>query len=71
MTHATLESVLKTTAYMCFYIKRHLDYKPFSSPTYRDILKDMDTTKEKDKKEEKESRSRRETTVEDELLAIA
>ncbi|KAJ7847826.1 hypothetical protein B0H14DRAFT_2356983, partial [Mycena olivaceomarginata] len=31
---ASLGSVLASPAYMCFYVKRHLDYKPHTTPSY-------------------------------------
>jgi len=28
------------TAYMCFYVKRHLDYRPHSVPSYATLAKE-------------------------------
>jgi hypothetical protein len=29
------------TAYMCFYVKRHLDYRPHAVPSYATLAKDI------------------------------
>ena len=55
--HASLETVLKSNVYMCFYVKRHLDYKPFSLPTYK-IARENEAVKEREKEKEKERRER-------------
>ena len=55
--HASLETVLKSNVYMCFYVKRHLDYKPFSLPTYK-IARENEAVKEREKEKEKEREKR-------------
>ena len=66
VTHSSLDAVLRSTAYMCFYVKRRLDYKPFSKPTYT-IAHEREAVKEKEKEREKEAARMKE--VEDALLA--
>lgn len=51
---------------MCFYIKRHLDYKPYITPSYI-VAREAEAVKEKEREREKEAALNRE--VEDELLA--
>ena len=65
--HASLETVLKSNVYMCFYVKRHLDYKPFSLPTYK-IARENEAVKEREKEKEKEREKEKE--LEDALLGI-
>ena len=67
MTLSSLDAVLKSTVYMCFYVKRHLDYKPFSLPTYK-IARENEAVKEREKEKEKEATRMRE--VEEALLGI-
>lgn len=52
---------------MCFYVKRHLDYKPFAQPTYK-IAREAEAVKEREKEREKQASRMRE--VEDALLNI-
>ena len=54
-------------AYMCFYVKRRLDYKTVAPPTYK-IARDNEMVKEKEKEKQKEASRMRE--VEDALLGI-
>ncbi|KAK7013991.1 ubiquitin carboxyl-terminal hydrolase [Favolaschia claudopus] len=66
VTAASLGSVLASPAYMCFYVKRHLDYKPYTTPSY--VLKrENEVAREKEIEREKELSSIKE--LEDALLA--
>jgi len=51
---------------MCFYVKRHLDYKPHIPPTYK-VTRETEAVREKKKEMEKEIARMKE--VEDALLA--
>lgn len=51
---------------MCFYVKRHLDYKPFKTPTY---VQTMENEVAREKELEKEKEAARMKEVEDDLLA--
>ena len=62
--HASLETVLKSNVYMCFYVKRHLDYKPFSLPTYK-IARENEAVKEREKEKEKEREKEKDLGKED------
>ncbi|KIJ52615.1 hypothetical protein M422DRAFT_26189 [Sphaerobolus stellatus SS14] len=67
---ATLQECLNSVAYMCFYVKRHLDYKPYQRPSY--VLKretEAVRAKEKELELEKEREAARMREVEDALLA--
>lgn len=66
VTPSTLETALHSTAYMLFYVKRHLDYRPHTMPTYR-LQRDSEAVREKEKEREKEAARMKE--VEDALLA--
>ncbi|KAI0368632.1 cysteine proteinase [Pilatotrama ljubarskyi] len=66
VTHTTLSACLNSQAYMCFYVKRHLDYKPWMTPSYM-LIREQAAAKEKEREREKEAARMRE--VEDELLA--
>lgn len=57
---------MNSQAYMCFYVKRHLDYKPYVTPTYI-VMREQEAVKEKEREREKEAARMKE--VEDELLA--
>ncbi|KAK7466220.1 hypothetical protein VKT23_004942 [Stygiomarasmius scandens] len=53
VTHSTLEACLKSSPYMCFYVKRHLEYKAHVTPTY--ILNHKtEAVKEKEREVERE-----------------
>ncbi|EJD06815.1 cysteine proteinase [Fomitiporia mediterranea MF3/22] len=67
VAHSSLSDVLKSTVYMCFYVKRHLDYKPFTLPTYK-IARENEAVKEREKEKEKEASRLRE--VEEALLGM-
>lgn len=67
---STLEECLGSIAYMCFYVKRHLDYKPFQRPSY--VLKretEAVKAREREMEVEKEKEAARMREVEDALLA--
>ncbi|TDL25569.1 cysteine proteinase [Rickenella mellea] len=66
VTHSTLDAALKSDAYMCFYAKRHLDYKPYTRPSYV-AAREAEAVKEKEKEREMEAARMKE--VEDALLA--
>ncbi|OBZ72012.1 Ubiquitin carboxyl-terminal hydrolase 27 [Grifola frondosa] len=64
--HSTLGACLSSQAYMCFYVKRHLDYKPYIVPSYK-VTREAEAVKEKEREREKEAARMKE--VEDALLA--
>ncbi|KAH9930059.1 uncharacterized protein B0H18DRAFT_160266 [Fomitopsis serialis] len=68
VSHSSLRACLssQSQAYMCFYVKKHLDYKPYVTPSYK-IARAAEAVKEKQREEEKEAARMRE--VEDALLA--
>jgi len=66
VTHSDLAACLNSSAYMCFYIKRHLDYKPDITPTYR-LARETEAIREKEM--EKEKAAAREKELEEALLA--
>ncbi|PCH42519.1 cysteine proteinase [Wolfiporia cocos MD-104 SS10] len=68
VTPSTLGACLasKSQAYMCFYVKRHLDYMPYVTPSYK-ITREAEAVKEKEREREKEAARMKE--VEDALLA--
>ncbi|EKM48547.1 uncharacterized protein PHACADRAFT_202684, partial [Phanerochaete carnosa HHB-10118-sp] len=69
VTHSTLGACLNSQVYMCFYVKRHLDYKPWSTPSYVKT-REKEAVKEKEREREKEAAARmKEREFEDELLA--
>ena len=69
VTHCSLGTVLNTQAYMCFYVKRHLDYKPYEKPSYMKAREaEMIREKEKEKEREKEEAARL-RELDDALLA--
>ncbi|KAI0784536.1 cysteine proteinase [Abortiporus biennis] len=69
VTHTTLGHCLKSQAYMCFYVKRHLDYKPYMTPSYV-VAREAEAVKEKERELEKlEKEAARMKEVEDALLA--
>ncbi|KAJ7881755.1 hypothetical protein B0H14DRAFT_2340180 [Mycena olivaceomarginata] len=53
VTPASLGSVLASPAYMCFYVKRHLDYKPHTTPSYV-LTRETEAVREKEMEREKE-----------------
>ncbi|KAF8512245.1 hypothetical protein JB92DRAFT_3083359 [Gautieria morchelliformis] len=67
---STLQDCLNSVAYMCFYVKRHLDYKPYQRPSY--VLKretEVVRAREREIEMEKEKEAARIREVEDALLA--
>ncbi|KAI0342806.1 cysteine proteinase [Trametopsis cervina] len=68
VTHSTLGACLasQSQAYMCFYVKRHLDYKPYVLPSY---IQAREAEAAKEKEREKEKIRARDREVEDALLA--
>lgn len=55
---------------MCFYVKRHLDYKPNITPTYI-VMREQEAVKEKEREREKEAARLKEVDkdLDEELLA--
>ena len=43
---------------MCFYVKRHLDYKPYVTPSYV-VTREQEAVKEKEREREKEAAAKR------------
>ncbi|PFH51097.1 hypothetical protein AMATHDRAFT_143422 [Amanita thiersii Skay4041] len=66
VTHTTLGACLKSAAYMCFYVKRHLDYKPHMTPSY---VRAREAEAAKERELEKEKEAARIKELEDALLA--
>ena len=66
VTHSTLGACLASQAYMCFYVKRYLHYKPWSTPSY---VKTREAEAVKEKEREREKAAARMREVEDALLA--
>jgi ubiquitin carboxyl-terminal hydrolase 22/27/51 len=67
VTLSTLTQVLQSAdTYMCFYAKKHLEYKPHTVPSY---IRSREAEMEKEMRERKEKDKAREKEVEDELLA--
>lgn len=80
MIHSSLSACLQSSAYMLFYVERHLNYKPNIVPSYirmreneavrekeRELEKERE--KEKGKEREREREREREKELEDALLA--
>jgi ubiquitin carboxyl-terminal hydrolase 22/27/51 len=66
VTLSNLTACLDSNAYMCFYVKRHLDYKPYMKPSYRQA-RDQDIVREQEEEKLKEKARMKE--VEDALMA--
>lgn len=66
VTPSNLGACLNSNAYMCFYVKRHLDYKPYMKPTYR-VTRDNDIVREQEQERLKEMARMKE--VDDALMA--
>ena len=66
VTHSTLGACLASQAYMCFYVKRYLHYKPWQTPSYVKT-REAEAVKEKEREREKAARMRE---VDDALLAV-
>ncbi|KAG1830548.1 hypothetical protein EV424DRAFT_1578450, partial [Suillus variegatus] len=67
VTPSTLSDCLASNAYMCFYVKRHLDYKPYVKPTYL-VAREKDIVREQAMEREKEAARMKE--VDDALIAM-
>lgn len=52
---------------MCFYVKRHLNYRPFAVPTYK-VTRETEAVKEKEMLEKE--KSAREKEIDNALLAV-
>ena len=76
VTHSTLSACLGSQAYMCFYVKKHLDYKPYMTPSYV-LTREQEAVKEKERERERErekeakeaARMREFDNIDEELLA--
>ncbi|KAI0750552.1 cysteine proteinase [Irpex lacteus] len=66
VTHSTLGACLASQAYMCFYVKRHLDYKPYVLPSY---IQAREAEMQKERERELQKQRAMEREVEDALLA--
>lgn len=56
VSHTSLASVLASNAYMCFYVKRHLDYKPYQTPSYV-LMREKEEQREREREmKEREAR---------------
>ncbi|TFY67823.1 hypothetical protein EVJ58_g1380 [Rhodofomes roseus] len=68
VSHSSLRACLSSQSqvYMCFYVKKHLDYKPYVTPSYK-VAREAEAVREKQREREKEAARMRE--VEDALLA--
>ena len=61
---------------MCFYVKKHLDYKPYMTPSYV-LTREQEAVKEKERERERErekeakeaARMREFDNIDEELLA--
>ena len=53
---------------MCFYVKRHLDYKPITTPSYV-LIRETEAVREKEMEKDKEMARMKE--VEDDLRLLA
>ena len=58
VTHSTLSACLGSQAYMCFYVKKHLDYKPYVTPSYV-VTREQEAVKEKEREREREKEAAR------------
>ena len=67
VTPANLNICLSSAAYMCFYVKRQLDYKPNTTPSYV-LTRENEVLREKEMEKEKEAARMKE--VEDDLLSM-
>jgi len=67
VTHSTLGACLNAPAYMLFYVKRHLDYKPYLVPSYI-LTREVEAKKEEEREKEKEAARRR--GIDDEILGL-
>jgi len=56
VTTATLSECLSSVAYMCVYVKRQLDYKPYVKPSYV-VTQQQAAEKERQEKERQDKES--------------
>ncbi|OCH94803.1 cysteine proteinase [Obba rivulosa] len=63
VSHSSLGACLGSQAYMCFYVKRRLEYEPYATPSYKKA-REAEAIKEKERE-----RAARMREVEDDLLA--
>ncbi|KAF8813509.1 cysteine proteinase [Phlegmacium glaucopus] len=66
VSHSSFGACLNSAAYMCFYVKRHLDYKPITTPSYV-LMRETEAAREKELEKEKELARMKE--LEDDLLS--
>ncbi|KAI5995829.1 hypothetical protein F5J12DRAFT_907170 [Pisolithus orientalis] len=66
VTLSSLGTCLNSNAYMCFYVKRHLDYKPYMKPTYL-VARENDIVREQEQEKMRELARMKE--VDDALMA--
>lgn len=66
VTLSSLGACLKSTPYMCFYVKKHLEYKPHITPTY---IRTRETEAVREKALEREKEAARQKELDDALLA--
>ena len=67
VTHSTLGECLASQAYMCFYVKKHIDYKPYMTPSYV-VTREQEAVKEKEREREREAARQKE--VEEAILNV-
>ncbi|KAI0705790.1 cysteine proteinase [Cerioporus squamosus] len=67
VTHSTLSACLNSQAYMCFYVKKHIDYKPYVTPSYV-VTREQEAVKEKEREREREAARQKE--VDDAILGV-
>ncbi|KIK70376.1 hypothetical protein GYMLUDRAFT_32380 [Collybiopsis luxurians FD-317 M1] len=69
VTHSSLGACLKSAPYMCFYVKKHLEYKVHVVPTYI-RARETEAVKERELEREKEAKeAARQKELDDALLA--
>jgi len=66
VTHSSLGACLKSSPYMCFYVKKHLEYKPHITPTY---IRTRESEAVRERELEREKEAARVKELEDALLA--
>lgn len=52
---------------MCFYVKKHIDYKPYVTPSYV-VTREQEAVKEKEREREREAARQKE--VDDAILGV-
>ena len=58
MTHSSLSACLQSSAYMLFYVERHLNYKPNTVPSYV-RMRENEAVREKERELQKEREKER------------